>query len=391
MKDLKNKFYQYQAQTSPYASGFEVERAKGCYIFGKDGKAYLDFVAGVSANTLGHAHPKIVKAIQHQAAQYLHVMVYGEYAQEKPVALSEFLVQHTAPQLQKVYLVNSGTEAIEAALKLAKRYTGRAKILAAHNAYHGNTHGSLSVSGKETQKRKFRPLLPEVYFLRFNKEKDLSLIDEQTACVILETIQGAAGFILPENDYLKKVKRRCEEVGALLILDEVQPGIGRTAQLFAYEHYDIVPDILVIGKGLGGGVPIGAFMSSTSIMNSLTHKPSLGHITTFGGNPLIAASALATLEGLYEENLMDKIEQKEALFRKKLQHPHIKKIHGKGLMLALELENDAYCLEVAERCMNNGLIVFWQLYKNNFLRITPPLTISPQEIEKGCDILLNAL
>ncbi len=387
----KKEFFAYQAQTTPYASGFEVSHAQGSYIYGTDGKAYLDFVAGVSANTLGHSHPAIVNAIQEQSEKYLHVMVYGEYAQEKPIALCKFLAQHTAPNLEVTYLVNSGTEAIEAALKLAKRHTGRYKIISAKNSYHGNTHGSLSVSGKELQKRKFRPLLPAVEFIDFNAERDLEKIDSDTACVILETIQGAAGFIQPQNDWLQKVKYRCEKMGALLILDEIQPGIGRTGKLFSYEHFGIVPDILVMGKGLGGGMPIGAFMSSATLMKSLSYSPTLGHITTFGGNALVAASALATLETLFSEKLMSYIDEKEALIRQILQHPKIKNIHGRGLMLALELESDQYCLEVAKRCMENELIVFWQLYKNNFLRLTPPLTISNDEIQKGCEIILHSL
>ncbi len=391
MSQLSENFYRYQAQTTPFASGFEVSHAQGSYIFGKDGKAYLDFVAGVSANTLGHSHPTLLNAIQEQAKKHLHVMVYGEFAQDKPVALCKFLNEKTAPQLEMTYLVNSGTEAIEASLKLAKRYTGRSKIVSAQESYHGNTHGSMSVSGKEAPKEKFQPLLPDVHFLAFNNEKDLQLIDESTACVLLETIQGAAGFVLPENDYLQKVKKRCKEVGALLILDEIQPGIGRTGTLFSYEHYGIVPDILVMGKGLGGGLPIGAFMSNREIMMSLSHDPKLGHITTFGGNALVAACALATLETLYAENLMDDIHEKETLFRECLQHPTIQAIHGRGLMLAIELESEEYCLEVAQRCMANGLIVFWQLYKNNFMRITPPLNITQEEIKKGCEIILQSL
>lgn len=391
MDTLKHNFYHYQAQTTPFASGFEVENAQGSYIFGKDGKAYLDFVAGVSANTLGHSHPKIIAAIKSQADKYLHVMVYGEYAQENPVELCKLLAEKTPNPLEVTYLVNSGAEAIEGALKLAKRFTGREEIIAAKESYHGNTHGALSVSGNELHKQVFRPLLPNIHFIEFNNEIDIQQVTTKTACVLLETIQGAAGFKLPENEYLYKVKKRCDEVGALLILDEIQPGMGRTGKLFAFEHYHIVPDILVMGKGLGGGVPIGAFMASKEIMQSLTHSPKLGHITTFGGNALIATSALATLQALYEENIMEEIIEKEMLFRRLLKHQKIKKIHGRGLMLALELENADYCLSVAKRCMENGLIVFWQLYRNNFLRISPPLNINEKEIEKGCEIILKSL
>ena len=388
---MKQEFFKYQAQTTPYAAGFEVEKAEGSYIYGKDGRAYLDFVAGVSANTLGHSHPKVVNAIKEQADKYLHVMVYGEYAQEKPVELCRLLAEATPEPLEVTYLVNSGAEAIDGALKLAKRYTGREEIISMKNSYHGNTHGALSVSGNEFQKREFRPLLPMISFIEFNNEEEFSKITEKTACVIAETIQGAAGFLTPSQNYFKNLKKRCEEVGALLILDEIQPGFGRTGKLFSFEHYDMVPDILVMGKGMGGGVPVGAFMSSAEIMKSLQHSPKLGHITTFGGNPLIAAASFATLKEVLESSLMNEVEEKEKLFRELLVHPKIKKVNGRGLMLAVELESPEYTLDVAKRCMEKGLIVFWQLYRNEFMRISPPLTISKEEIKKGCEIILEAL
>lgn len=388
---MKQEFFKYQAQTTPYAAGFEVEKAGGSYIYGKDGRAYLDFVAGVSANTLGHSHPKVVNAIKEQADKYLHVMVYGEYAQEKPVELCKLLAEATPEPLEVTYLVNSGAEAIDGALKLAKRYTGREEIISMKNSYHGNTHGALSVSGNEFHKREFRPLLPMISFIEFNNEEEFSKITEKTACVIAETIQGAAGFLTPSQNYFKNLKKRCEEVGALLILDEIQPGFGRTGKLFSFEHYDMVPDILVMGKGMGGGVPVGAFMSSAEIMKSLQHSPKLGHITTFGGNPLIAAASFATLKEVLESSLMNEVEEKEKLFRELLVHPKIKKVNGRGLMLAVELESPEYTLDVAKRCMEKGLIVFWQLYRNEFMRISPPLTISKEEIKKGCEIILEAL
>jgi acetylornithine/N-succinyldiaminopimelate aminotransferase len=388
---MQKDFFKYQAQTTAFAAGFEVEKADGCYIYGKDGRKYLDFVAGVSANTLGHSHPKIVNAIKNQAEKYLHVMVYGEYAQEKPVALCKLLAEKTPNLLEVTYLVNSGAEAIDGALKLAKRYTGREEIISMKNSYHGNTHGALSVSGNEYHKREFRPLLPFVNFINFNDETEFHKITEKTACVIAETIQGAAGFLMPDQDYFKNLKKHCENVGALLILDEIQPGFGRTGKLFSFEHYDMVPDILVMGKGMGGGVPVGAFMSSKTIMETLSRQPKLGHITTFGGNPLIAAASLATLEGVLELNLMQEIEEKETLFRELLVHTKIKKINGKGLMLAVELENPEFTLKIAKKCMEKGLIVFWQLYNNEFLRISPPLTISLDEIKLGCAIVLEAL
>ena len=388
---MKQEFFKYQAQTTPFAAGFEVEKAEGSYIYGKDGKAYLDFVAGVSANTLGHSHPIVVNAIKEQADRYLHVMVYGEYAQEKPVALCQLLAEATPEPLEVTYLVNSGAEAIDGALKLAKRYTGREEIISMKNSYHGNTHGALSVSGNEVHKREFRPLLPMISFIEFNNEEEFSKITEKTACVIAETIQGAAGFLTPSQNYFKNLKKRCEEVGALLILDEIQPGFGRTGKLFSFEHYDMVPDILVMGKGMGGGVPVGAFMSSAKIMKSLQHSPKLGHITTFGGNPLIAAASYATLKEVLDSGLMNEVNEKEALFRELLVHPKIKKVNGRGLMLAVELESPDYTLKVAKRCMEKGLIVFWQLYRNEFMRISPPLTLTQNEIRKGCQIILQAL
>ncbi len=388
---MQNDFFKYQAQTTQFAAGFEVEKTEGSYIYGKDGRKYLDFVAGVSANTLGHSHPKIISAIKDQADKYLHVMVYGEYAQEMPVKLCKLLAEATPDPLEVTYLVNSGAEAIDGALKLAKRYTGREEIVSFHNSYHGNTHGALSVSGNEYHKREFRPLLPLVDFIEFNKEEDLENITHKTACVILETIQGAAGFLLPEPDYLKKLKSRCEEVGALLILDEIQPGFGRTGKLFAFEHYGIVPDILVMGKGMGGGVPVGAFMSSRRIMESLSHSPKLGHITTFGGNPLIAAASHATLKEVLESGLMAEAAEKEKMFRELLVHPKIKNINGKGLMLAVNLGDPEYTLQVAKRCMEKGLVVFWQLYRNEYLRISPPLTLSHDEIRLGCQIIIDVL
>ncbi|ASW76536.1 aminotransferase class III [Chryseobacterium piperi] len=388
---MQKDFFTYQAQTTQFAAGFEVEKAEGSYIFGTDGKKYLDFVAGVSANTLGHSHPKVVNAIKEQADKYLHVMVYGEYAQDKPVALCKLLAEATPDPLEITYLVNSGAEAIDGSLKLAKRYTGREEIISFKNSYHGNTHGALSVSGNEYHKREFRPLLPMISFIEFNDEKDLAKITEKTACVILETIQGAAGFLVPENDYLKKLKTRCEEVGALLILDEIQPGFGRTGKLFSFEHYGIVPDILVMGKGMGGGVPVGAFMSSRKIMDSLSHSPKLGHITTFGGNPLIAAASHATLKEVLESGLMDQVDEKEKLFRELLVHPKIRNVNGRGLMLAVNLGSPEYTLNVAKKCMEKGLVVFWQLYRNEYLRISPPLTISADEIRQGCQIILEVL
>jgi len=389
--NLQQDFFKYQAKTTPFASGFEVDYAQGSYVYGKDGKAYLDFAAGVSVNTLGHSHPRVNQAIIEQVNRHLHVMVYGEYAQDKPVELCKKLAEILPKPLDTTYLVNSGTEAIEASMKLAKRYTGREEIIACKNAYHGNTQGSLSLAGREEKKRAFRPLLPMVNFIEFNSELDLEKITTKTAGVVVETIQGASGFRLPQNNYLKKLKNRCEEVGALLILDEIQPGFGRTGKLFAFEHYDMVPDVLVIGKGMASGMPVGAFVASAEMMDSLSHHPNLGHITTFGGNPVVAAAALATLNELTETDLMNQIDEKEKLFRELLVHPKIKTIAGRGLMLAPELESPEYALEVAAKCMDKGLILFWLMYSIQNLRITPPVTISKDEIRKGCEIILEVL
>jgi acetylornithine/succinyldiaminopimelate/putrescine aminotransferase len=387
----QEEFFRLQAQTTAYSPAFEVERAEGNYIYGKDGRAYLDFVAGVSACNVGHGHPHVVRAVQEQAARHMHVMVYGEYVQDVPLRLAQMLAERLPSPMETIYIVNSGTEGIEGALKLAKRYTGRREIVTAEGAYHGSTHGALSVMGNETYKRAYRPLLPGIKQIRFNEEADLETISCRTAAVILETIQGANGFIEPKNDYLKKVKARCEAVGALLILDEIQPGFGRTGKLFGFEHYGIVPDILVVGKAMGGGMPIGGFIASHEMMSVLKQNPKLGHITTFGGHPVCAAAAVAALEVLYEEKLIEQIERKTALFYKHLVHPAIREVSGKGLMIAVHLDTDELVQKVAQRCMDKGLIIFWLLYKNSAIRITPPLTITDEQIAWGCKVLVEAL
>lgn len=391
MTSLKNDFFKHQAQTTPHSLALEIVKADGSYVYGADGKAYLDFIAGVSANSLGHNHPKVSKAIKDQVDVYTHVMVYGEFIQQPQTELCKFLADKLPENLNTVYLVNSGTEATEGALKLAKRVTGRAEVVAAKNAYHGNTQGAMSVCGAEEQNSAFRPLIPGSKFITFNKEEDLLKINEHTAAVILETIQGGAGFIVSEDGYLEKVRKRCTEVGALLILDEIQSGIGRTGKLFGFEHYNCIPDILITGKGLGGGMPIGAFISDFKLMEKLQNHPKLGHITTFGGHPVIAAAALATLKEITETNLMQEALRKEALFRKYLVHPAIKEIRGKGLMLALMLENDAVATDLVLKCMDNGLLLFFLLFEKKAVRISPPLTISDEEIKKGCEIILETV
>ncbi|MDO6598094.1 aspartate aminotransferase family protein [Oceanihabitans sp. 2_MG-2023] len=388
---MKKDFLTYQAQTSPHPLAMEISQAKGSYIYDSNNKAYLDFVAGVSACTLGHKHPKVIAALKEQIDKYLHVMVYGEYIQKPAVELTKLLAKHLPKSLEKTYLTNSGTEAIEGALKLAKRATGRSQIIAAKKAYHGNTMGAMSVMGFEERKQAFRPLLPDVSFITFNNEAQLEKITNKTACVILETIQGGAGFIAPTNNYLQKVEARCKKVGALFILDEIQPGVGRTGKLFGFQNYNCTPDILVTGKGLGGGMPIGAFTASAALMDLLQDNPKLGHITTFGGHPVIAAAALATLKEVTQSNLIALTLEKEALFRKHLVHPLITEIRGKGLMLAAITSSAEITNQVILRSQDAGLILFWLLFEPKAIRITPPLTISNQEIIEGCGIILAIL
>ncbi|MDT0642888.1 aminotransferase class III-fold pyridoxal phosphate-dependent enzyme [Zunongwangia sp. F363] len=388
---MKDDFLRYQAQTTPHPLALEVLKAKGSYIYTTDGRKHLDFVAGVSACSLGHCHPKVVKAVKDQAERYMHVMVYGEYAQEPATELSRLLATHLPGKLSKTYLTNSGTEAIEGSLKLARRATGRSEIIAARNAYHGNTMGSLSLMSLEERMAPFRPLLGDISFLNFNKTEDLEKITEHTAAVILETIQGGAGFILPQNNFLKKVKQRCSEVGALLILDEIQPGFGRTGKLFGFENFDVEPDIVALGKGMGGGMPIGAFSASEELMDLLSDNPKMGHITTFGGNPVIAAAALATLKEITETSLMPATLQKEKLFRELLVHPLIEEIRGMGLMLAAIMKSEEVANEVILQCKEKGLILFWLLIEKRAIRITPPLTISEEEIREGCGIIIDVL
>ena len=388
---MKKDFYKHQTQTTQHPLAMEISHAKGSYIYDTKGVAHLDFVAGVSACSLGHSHPSVVKAITKQAQKYMHVMVYGEYIQRPAVSLTKLLAKHLPSPLETTYLVNSGTEAIEGALKLARRATGRAEILYANLAYHGNTMGALSVMGYEQRKEAFKPLLPECSAILFNCETCLEQITNNTAAVILETIQGGAGFIEPTNDYLAKVKQRCQQVGALLILDEIQPGFGRTGKLFGFMNYNVVPDILVMGKGMGGGLPIGAFTASKPLMDLLQEKPKLGHITTFGGNAVIAAAALATLKEITQSSLMQQALEKEILLRSLLVHKAIKEIRGTGLMLALIMETPAIANQVILRCKDKNLILFWLLFEPRAIRISPPLTISNAEIIEGCTILSQVL
>lgn len=388
---MQKDFYKYQAQTTPHPLAMEILHAKGSYIYDTDGHAFLDFTAGISANSLGHCHPKVTAAIRKQLKRHMHVMVYGEYIQKPAVKLARLLARQLPKPLATTYLVNSGAEAVEGAMKLAKKITGRTQIIAAHHAYHGNTQGAMSVMGYEERKQAFRPLLPDIKFITYNNKKELKKITEKTAAVILETIQGGAGFIVPRKNYLKKVRKRCNEVGALFILDEVQPGFGRTGKLFGFQHYNVVPDILVMGKGMGGGMPIGAFMASREMMAALKDTPKLGHITTFGGHPVIAAAALATVKEITGSTLMDAVAKKEQLFRELLVHPLIKELRGIGLMLAILVESEDIANYIIKKAMGEKLLLFWLLFEPKAVRITPPLTISEEEIREGCAIILNIL
>lgn len=385
------EFKKYQAQTTPYPLGLDIDKAEGSWIYDKSGKKYLDLEAGVSANVIGHSNPRVVKAIKEQVERYMHVMVYGEFIQDAPLEYCRMLTGMLEPGLDCLYMVNSGTEAIEASIKLAKRVTGRTEMIGAKWAYHGNTQGSLSMLGVEEQKRAFRPLIPDVRFLEFNNFDDIDMITERTAGVLLESIQGGAGFILPENGWLAAVRERCTQVGAQLIIDEIQPGFGRCGRLFGYQNFGIVPDILAIGKGMGGGLPVGGFVSSLEKMRTFLDNPKMGHVTTFGGNPVVAASCLETLKILTEGDIIPQTLEKEKLFRKYLVHPSIQEIRGMGLMLAPMFASDRTPVKLMKRLLDKGVITFLLLYEKRALRLSPPLTISAEEIEYGCCMICETL
>ena len=391
MHTAKKIFKLYQAQTFTSPSCLEVMSAKGSYITDTKGKKYLDFTAGVSACNLGHSNTVIKNAIVKQLNKYMHVMVYGEYIQSPQYKLAKQLAENLPKNLNTTYFTNSGTEAIEGAMKLAKRATGRSVIISCENSYHGSTQGSLSIIGNEKQKASYFPLLPECKQIIYNDIKTLKHINKKTAAVIIEPIQGATGFITPKKDFLKKVRERCTETGTLLVFDEIQTCYGRTGSLFALDKYQVTPDILCIAKGMGGGMPIGAFISSSNLMNLFTFNPPLGHITTFGGHPINCAASLACLNHLLSSNIIKEIEQKEQLFREHLNHPKIKEIRGKGLMLAIELEDEVLTKKIVEESFKKGLILFYFLFTKTAFRITPPLTISEKEIIKGCKMIISIL
>jgi len=391
MSSTRELFYKHVAQTSDSPISLEIEKAEGIYLIDKNGKKYIDLIAGVSVSNIGHRHPKVVEAIKNQTEKYLHLMVYGEYIQSPQVKLAKQIVDNTPEQYDSVYFVNSGSEANEGALKLAKRYTGRTEIIAFKKAYHGSTHGALSVLGDEYFKNSFRPLLPDIKFLEFNNVNDLDKISKKTACVIVEPVQGEGGIILPEDNFLLKLQEKCNSKGALLIFDEIQTGFGRTGNLFAFETYNVRPDIFTIAKGMGGGMPLGGFVSSNKIMQVFKTNPILGHITTFGGHPVSCAAANASLQVILNENLHKKAIEKGKLFKRLLKHPKIKSVHGVGLFIAVEVENFEFLQKLLHQTIKNGLVFDWFIFNDNHFRIAPPLTITNDEIKLSCNIILKSL
>ena len=389
--NLRTLFLQHLAQTSDFPMCIEVERAEGIYIYSPDGKRYIDLIAGVSVSNVGHCHPKVVEAVKAQLAKYMHVMVYGEYIESPQVLFAKRLTDFLPQNLSSVYFVNSGSEAVEGALKLAKRYTGRTEIISFRNAYHGSSHGAISVMGNEDFKNAFRPLLPDTRILTFNNENDLAQITKRTACVIVEPIQGEAGIRLPENDFLKKLRTRCNETGTLLIFDEIQTCCGRTGTLFAFEQYNVVPDILCVAKSIGGGMPLGAFISSNKIMSALKSNPALGYITTFGGHPVSCAAALAALNVVRDENLISQVSEKSNLFRNLLTHEKIKEVRGTGLFFAVELGDSNLRERFISKAMKHGLLTDWFLFCDTAFRISPPLTITLEQINETVNIINSIL
>jgi acetylornithine/succinyldiaminopimelate/putrescine aminotransferase len=385
--DLRNSFFHHVAQTTPSPLGLEIERANGIYLYDSSGKKYMDLISGIAVSNIGHRHRKVIRAIKKQLDKYLHVMAYGEFIQEPQSRLAEKLTSLLPSGLDSLYFVNSGTEANEGAIKLAKRITGRPGIVSFENSYHGSTLGSLSISGNEQKKFRYRPLLPGITFLKFNDPEDLVKITSRVAAVIVEPVQGDAGVRIPSKDYMQKLRIRCDETGALLIFDEVQTGFGRTGKLFAFEHFGIIPNILTMAKAMGGGMPIGAFVSSKKNMSSLSHDPVLGHITTFGGHPVNCAAALANLEVITGGRMISKVERKGRLFEKLLKHPGIREIRRIGLMIAIEFESEEIVFKIVRKCLEKGVITFWFLSSATSFRLAPPLTITRGEIKKSCKII----
>lgn len=393
MKTITNRqiFLNHVAQTSPAPLMLEIERAAGVKLFGADGKEYIDLIAGISVSNVGHCHPKVVQAVQQQAVKYMHLMVYGEFVESPQVKYAERLTDLLPPQLNNVYFTNSGTEATEGALKLAKRVTGRTQLISFKNGYHGSTQGALSMMGDETFKRSFRPLLPDTMQLTYGNEVELGNITNKTAGVIIETVQAESGITVPSKSFMHQLREVCNKTGALLILDEAQTGLGRTGKLFGFEHYGIVPDILLLAKALGGGMPLGAFIAAKEVMNTLTENPVLGHITTFGGHPVCCAAGLAAFEVLTAGKLINQVEPKGQLFESLLNHPKIKSKHRIGLMMALEFENFELNKRIIDRCIENGVLTDWFLFVPQCMRIAPPFIITEEEIKLACGVILEAI
>jgi acetylornithine/N-succinyldiaminopimelate aminotransferase len=388
---LRDSFYRHIAQTTPFPLALEVEKANGIYLYDASGKKYMDLISGIAVSNIGHRNKKVVRAIKKQLDKYLHVMAYGEFIQEPQVRLAEKLISLLPYPLDNVYFVNSGTEANEGAMKLARRITGRKEIIAYQNSYHGSTLGSLSISGNENKKYRYRPLIPGVTFLKFNDLADLSLITDEAAAVIIEPIQGDAGVRIPSRNFLHQLRKKCDETGTMLIFDEVQTGFGRTGKLFALEHFDVVPDILTMAKAMGGGMPMGAFVASRDKMLGFSHDPILGHITTFGGHPVHCAAALANLEVLIEEHVIDQVEEKGQLFENLLKHDAIRDFRRAGLMMAVEFESEEIVRRIVKRCLEKKVITFWFLSSANSFRLAPPLIITGKEIRKACRLIRKAI
>lgn len=389
MLTQRQLFLQHNAQTSLTPLLLEFDSAKGMYLIDTQGKKYMDLIAGIGVSNVGHCHPSVVAAVKHQAETYMHIMVYGEFVQSPQVDFAKALAEVLPPNLNCTYFVNSGAEAVEGAMKLAKRYTGRSQIISCKNSYHGSTQGALSLMGNEEFKSGYRPLLPDINFISYNSFDDLKLITTSTAAVFIETIQGEAGIRIPDQNYLGALREKCNETGTLLVLDEIQCGFGRTGKLFAFENFDVTPDILLLAKGIGGGMPIGAFISSKEIMGVLTQNPILGHITTFGGHPVSCAAGLATLNAIQYDKLVEDVEKKGRLFKSYLTHAAILEIRQIGLMIAVEFKDFDFNKSVIDRCIADGLITDWFLHCSNSMRIAPPLIISEHEIQEACSIILR--
>ncbi|ALL08030.1 aminotransferase class III [Pedobacter sp. PACM 27299] len=389
MLTQRQLFLQHNAQTTLEPLLLEFTKASGMYLYDTAGKKHLDLIAGIGVSNVGHCHPAVVNAVKEQVENYMHIMVYGEFVQSPQVNFAKALADVLPGHLNCTYFVNSGAEAVEGAMKLAKRYTGRSEIISCHNSYHGSTQGALSLMGNEEFKQAYRPLLPDIRFINFNVIADLDLITERTAAVFMETVQGEAGLRTADKAYFEALRAKCTATGTLLVLDEIQCGFGRTGKMFGFEHYGIAPDILLLAKGIGGGMPIGAFISSTEIMRALATNPILGHLTTFGGHPVSCAAGLATLQTIQKENIVNGVEEKGELFKKLLVHPAIKEVRGKGLMMAIEFENFEINKKIIDACIADGVISDWFLHCSNSMRVAPPLIITKEEIEYACEVILK--